>query len=219
MAYTANDIISQVSGRLKDASVSNTQILRFINDANREICNRYQWDFMESSANLSTVIGTQNYTLSGIASDLQQVVNLRITSPDTYEGWLAPMTAEDFDRYNADPTSQANGTPTHYYFWNNSVYLFPVPDQVYTIQVRYIKVPTTLTTADQPDIPEEFQEVVTLGALYRAMQTNDNFDQALVIKNQMDTQVVDMLKRLRTQPTGSPRIMTTGYRRVNEGIL
>jgi len=219
MAYTANDIISRVQARLKDASVSNTNILQFINDVNREICNRYQLDFMQASTTFNTVAGTDSYSLTSIAADLQQLYSLRVTSPDNAEIYLQPMTADEFDMYIQDPTSQTQGSPTKYYLRNNTVYLTPTPDAIYTVAVRYIKLPTTLTSSSQPDIPEEFNEIVVLGALYRAMQTNDNYDQALIIKNQMDTQVVDMLKRLRMQPAGSTRVMSTRARRVNQGIL
>lgn len=219
MAYTANDIIGRVQTRLKDSSISTSVLLQLLNDTNREVCNRYMLDFMQSSTTFNTVASTASYALSTIAADLQQLTSLRITSPDNNERWLQPMTAEDFDRFIADPTSESEGSPEKYYLWDNTVYLYPIPDDAYTIAVRYIKTPTTVASDDQPDIPEEYQEILTLGTLYRAMQINDNFDQALVIKNQFDTQVIDMIRRLRVQPTGSPRIMSTGFRRRDEGIL
>lgn len=219
MAYTANDIIGRVQTRLKDSSISTSVLLQLLNDTNREVCNRYMLDFMQSSTTFNTVASTASYALSTIAADLQQLTSLRITSPDNNERWLQPMTAEDFDRFIADPTSESEGSPEKYYLWNDTVYLYPIPDDAYTIAVRYIKTPTTVESGDQPDIPEEYQEILTLGTLYRAMQINDNFDQALVIKNQFDTQVIDMIRRLRVQPTGSPRIMSTGFRRRDEGIL
>jgi len=219
MSYTANDIIGRVQTRLKDSSVSTTSLLQFLNDANREVCNRYMLDFMQSSTTFNTVASTASYALSTVAADLQQLTSLRITSPDNYERWLQPMTAEEFDRFIQDPTSESEGAPSKYYLWDNTVYLYPIPNDAYTVAVRYIKTPTTVASDDQPDIPEEYQEILTLGTLYRAMQINDNFDQALVIKNQFDTQVVDMIRRLRVQPTGSPRVMSTGFRRRDEGIL
>lgn len=219
MAYTANDIIGRVQTRLKDSSISTSVLLQLLNDTNREVCNRYMLDFMQSSTTFNTVDSTASYALSTIAADLQQLTSLRITSPDNNERWLQPMTAEDFDRFIADPASESEGSPEKYYLWDNTVYLYPIPDDAYTIAVRYIKTPTTVESGDQPDIPEEYQEILTLGTLYRAMQINDNFDQALVIKNQFDTQVIDMIRRLRVQPTGSPRIMSTGFRRRDEGIL
>ena len=221
MAYTCSDIISQITARLKDASISNGTLLQFINDANREVCNRYQWDFLQETTTFDTVASTNQYALSSIASDLQKLVSLRITSPTDSEQWLTPLTAEQFDRYNATPANDSEGVPTYYYLWENVVYVYPTPDDAYTISVRYIKTPTTLESADQPDIPEEFQEVVMLGALYRAMQTNDNFDQSVVIKSQFDTQVVDMVKRLMPFPSGAPKVMPTSSpkRRLTSGSI
>lgn len=219
MAYTANDIISRVQARLKDASVSNTAILQFINDVNREICNRYQLDFMQTSTTFNTTAGDNTYALTSIAADIQQLYSLKVTTPNNAEIYLQPMTADELDRVLPDLTSQSQGAPTKYYLWGDVVNLYPIPDGTYTIEARYIKTPTTLTSGSQPDIPEEFNEIVVLGALYRAMQTNDNFDQALIIKSQMDTQVVDMLKRLRVFPAGVNRVMPTRLRRINEGIL
>lgn len=221
MAYTCSDIISQVSSRLKDASISNATILQFINDTNREICNRYNWDFMQDTASFSTTASVASYTLASVASDLQKLVSLRITSPDESEIWLQPLESSVFDRYIADPTSSSEGVPQYYYMWGDSIYLFSIPDGVYDTEVRYVKKPTTLESDDQPDIPEEFQEVVMLGALYRSLQTNDDFDQALVIKNQMDIQVVDMIKRLMPYPSGSPKIMqpSSPKRRFSNGSI
>lgn len=219
MAYTCSDITSQVTARLKDASIGNTTILQFINDTNREVCNRYEWDFMQTTDSFITSASNGAYPLASIASDIQKLVNLRITT-DSFENWLQPINAEQFDRQIADPTSSVEGVPSKYYMWDDVIYLYPIPNDAYTIEVRYIKTPTVLESNDQPDIPEAYQEIVMLGTLYRAMQTNDNFDQALVIKNQMDTQVIDMIKRLMPFPSGSPRVMPTSNRRSStRGIL
>lgn len=212
MSYTCSDITSQVTARLKDASIGNSTILQFINDTNREICNRYEWDFMQTTVSFNTTASDSSYPLSGVATDIQKLVNLRITT-DGSERWLKPINTEQFDRHIADPSSATAGVPDYYYLWNDVIYLYPTPDAVYTIEARYLKTPTTLESGDQPDVPEPFQEVVMLGTLYRAMQTNDNFDQALVVKNQMDTQVIDMIRRLMPFPSGSPRVMPTSNRR------
>jgi hypothetical protein len=67
------------------------------------------------------------------------------------------------DNYYPDPddtTRNASTAPRQWYYYAQTIRTFPVPDQAYTLTLRYYKKPTLLSAdADVPSLPSEFEEL------------------------------------------------------------
>ncbi len=88
----------------------------------------------------STVAGTQSYAYptNFIAVRRVEYDGKKLTKIDMREDDL--LTA-----LSADTTIQ--GTPTHYFIWNSTIYLREIPDAVETLKIYGFKQPTVLATS------------------------------------------------------------------------
>lgn len=82
------------------------------------------------------------------------------------------------------------------------------------MDIFYLKRPDELEDdADVPEIPEEFQEALVLGAFKRVLERNEDYDLAAVIGNQYNDQLDRMVNRYGFRMTGGPVIMKQPNRR------
>ncbi len=172
---------------------SNSTALTFSSAPSVSVANQYMiqftatsddWYFISShtaastSATLSVpFVGSSNisgasYILRkvfySLPSNMDRVVDVRQAVTDQK---LEAVDIRQFDRYLPDPT--ATGEPYVYsiagldtsQYWQMTLY--PIPSSVMNIQLRYLKAPTTLSSAsDTPIIPEKFHDVIVWAALF-----------------------------------------------------
>lgn len=208
MAYNVGNLISQVQSRLDDTGFASATLMQFLNDTQRQITNEYRLPFMEATASFTTVIGTAS--IGSLPSNFQMAINLTVTSPDSNEKVIPYMEYEEIDHRYPDPTDDTTGPPAYWYIFNGTINLSPRPDAAYGLTLRYLKKPTELTAnADVPAIPEEYQEILVLGAHKRALQLNDNFDQAQLINQEYLDLVEKMVNRLTRRQLYTARRMPT----------
>ena len=209
MSYTLSNLVSQVQSRLDDTGFSSTTIKQFINDTQREITNDKRWRFMEATTNLTSSVGSQS--IGSFPADYQIAIDLRISSPVAYAKKLPFLDYTVVDEQYSDQTIYANSTPMFWYEYANVPYIFPQADQVYTLTLRYLKTPTELSAdADVPQIPEEYQELLVLGALSRCHELNDDYDKAAIVRQKIDELLISMTKRYGFRLLDGPRIMRAG---------
>jgi len=128
-----------------------------------------RWTFYEFTGSFQTTADVAAYTISG--------VNLNLLSIDRLVGenfdldWLDPTTAEAMWL----PEVETSGQPYRYSIWGNAIRLWPKPDRVYDIFVRGYKQATWAADAGaEPDIPEEFHELIGAWAVSQAAAQQDD---------------------------------------------
>lgn len=214
MAYTLADLRNRVlDDKLDDTTFDPDIVDRFINDTQNEIFNTYELPFQEKVFAGVLPAGAYIFTFP---SDYQQAQSLVITGPtgnvrDLSESYL------DFRQFNkAYPTPgfYTAGVPTMWTIYGNKMYMNKPTDQQYNLTMFYLKRPDQLEAdGDVPEIPEEFAEVLVLGAYYRVLARNENFDQASFIENGDYTKQVDlMVGRLGKRQSASPTTMAVPNR-------
>lgn len=205
MPYTTAALVTQVQNKLDDSQFSPTLIKQFINDAQREVFNTKQLRFMEASTTFSTVAGDDELGVE--PTDMQIPIDLRITAPVNFGSKLVFRSYNEIDQWYPVP-SLGVGTPTDWYEFAGNIKLYPTPDQVYTLTLRYQKVPTELSAdADVPQIPEEFQEILVLGALKRCLEFNDQYDQSAFVDVSVARLLDQMTRRYGLRHADGPIMM------------
>lgn len=198
-----------VRNRLDDTSFDGAYLTQFALDTNRELCNSERWRFMES-----TFVGvvTTNLVTYALPTDYQAAVDLALIDPDGSARYLNYMPFEAFDMAYPDPMQLTAATPSVWTSYGNNLTIGPAkPDQGYTLSLRYYKTPVaTITDASTLDVPDEFSELIVLGMLKRALMTNDNYDQAQIIQQEIDEQKAAMKDRLMTRQYGDSIRMNVG---------
>ena len=209
MAYTLADIRDRVqTDKLDDTGFDPDIIDGFINDTQRLIFNTYELGFQEKIFAGTMSAGGYIYTFP---SDYQQAQSMVIAGANNFKKDLTECYV-DFRDFNAMyPTPQFNdeGAPSVWTIYEGKIFFDRPTDQDYNLSLFYLKTPDELDAdADVPEIPEEFQEVLVLGAYYRCLGRNEDFDQAAYVKNnEYQPQVDLMVARLGKKQTGNPTTM------------
>lgn len=107
-----------------------------------------------------------------------------------------------------DTTIHPTGKPQYWYFYGQTLRLFPVPAGAYTLSLRYYKHPTALSAdGDVPSIPSNFEELIVVGAAYRTMQVKDDYDTAAVFENKYQELLQKLVVQSSQRQVGTPRRM------------
>lgn len=151
---------------------------RVINDVVDDLNRKQVWMFnLVTSSTINTVQGQSTITLP---TDFWKTYNARKT--DSIDFTLSSIRQVDFDtRFQAQ--SNITGYPYCFVikntFRDGTVRLFPTPDSVYNIQIRYFKLIAPLTTDDTLlDMPRPYQPVVLYGARAQFGALNEKTDLA-----------------------------------------
>lgn len=205
MAYNLGTIRGRVEQKLDDTSFGLAKLNQFINDGQRDILNSRRFLFMEREATVQTIVGS-----SGILNqplDMQVPISLRVYSPNDYATLLNYVEYEDFDLVMPNQNNVGNTAPAYWRVFNKEINVYPNTDKVYDLRLKYVKEPAELINdTDVPEVPEAFGELLVLAAYKRALEHNDDYDQAQVIQQQIDVQIDTMDERFKRQ-FGLPHIM------------
>jgi hypothetical protein len=151
------EIVNDVLKRLRETTVSavdeneySAMIGVLVNDAKRDVENAHQWNVLRTATSITTVVGTQEYTLTGLGNRF--VVDRLINNQNGGEidkapiGWLETQTVMHPD----------NGLVAFYAFSGQSagdskIKFFKVPDAVETYTL-YAYVPQADLTSSSTDV-------------------------------------------------------------------
>ena len=199
MTYNLGDITTKVQQRVRDTNYSSTEIVGYINDAQNDVFNEYSLPFMQSVQSYTVTANVSDITNgAGLPTNYVQAINLTVTT-DSKEKLIEFMPYRVLDTLYPDPTdvlAHTPGLPIYWYFYNDTIRLFPAPDNAYIVSLQYNKKPTELTVdGDIPEVPSEFREALVMGAAYRVLQVKDNYDQASVLQNKYDEILQKMVVR------------------------
>lgn len=212
MAYTTSDLVSDVQSRISNSSFSSSDIKQFLNDAQRSFATDATWRFFHTTQNYTLNVGTADITNgSGLPSAFQTPNKLRITTSG-YEQVLTPIQYDEFVEKYPSYENDDNSTPRYWYMKGDSIEVYPAPDTAFTVKLEYWKTPTELSAdSDVPELPVDFREVLVLGALQRAYKTDDDFDQA----REIDDEMVALLTNLKRKYSFIPGQKQMGINRAS----
>lgn len=208
MSYTLADLRNRVvNDKLDDPSFDGPTVDRFINDTQRDIFNTYELPFMEKTFEGLLPTGQRIFQFP---DDCQLVQTATITTPDGQQknimnGYIDFRT---FTQKFPTPSNSIAGSVQYWTSYAGKLYTSAPTDVPYTLEIFYIKKPKELVdNTSVPEIPEEFQEVLILGAFKRVLERNEDFDLAGVIGNQYNDQLDKMVARYGYRMSNGPTII------------
>ena len=169
---TASDMIDMVRDSLggeTSETLSDTRILRFINQSYLELASQYQFPQLSTSTTITTVSGTTSYELS-----VSNVLTFTDLVDDTNNLKMYPMAEWQYHKFTQGGTT--SGTPIYWFVdgvGSNNRYqltMYPTPAGTYTIYVYYTQSPDELVTsptATSAVIPEPWDDSIIHRAVSR----------------------------------------------------
>lgn len=211
MAYQTGDIVTRVQQRVKDTGFSSTEIKSYLNDTQNDVFNEYRLPFMEATQDYTFTVNVADITNgSGLPANYTQAIDLLLTTTG-YEKVLTFRGVREMDALYPDyenSTLYPANTPSDWFFYAQTVKVFPEPNLAYTATLRYYKKPTLLSgDADVPELPSEFEELLVVGAAYRVLQVKENYDQAGILQNKYDELLQKLVMKYSQPQVGTPTRM------------
>ena len=159
-AYVENDFTASVgSGSLTSAQ----QIATFVTQAEQRIYNTVQILAERQVTNLATVNGTSTVAAP---ADWLSTYSFAVLNPANTYAFLLNKDVEYIREAYPDITS--TGTPKYYALLDDIFLLGPTPNAVYTLSLNYMAYPTSITTANNTWLGDNFDSVLLYGALLEA---------------------------------------------------
>lgn len=169
----ANVIMTELLDTMEDYGfddVERSTLARLIDDAHKELCLREPWPFLERQQTITQAVNDASVTTSSTLGKVLAFVNK--TDNVVLEPLRTDTQMKDFV-YDLDTT----GTPTHYYFVGDELYVYPTPDSAKELRIRYLTEPTTLNSDSDDTLilwPSKHDSVLLYSALSKAYYINDD---------------------------------------------
>lgn len=163
-----SDVIAEVRTQFGDTSnteLTDAMVARWVNQAQTEII--AQNGFNKAAATQSSVAGTQTFTLP---TDVVQVESIQFDGAA-----LQNLSFEEANnRFRGNQLG--TGTPTTWFVWGNSVYLYPVPDSVKNLTIFYVKAPNIVSSpADMLSCPDRYFNAIVEFCMSRAFAMDEDW--------------------------------------------
>lgn len=202
MSYLLSDLWTRTQNKLDDSAFDTGILTQFANDTEREVFNRYRINTQEQQNDtITTTAGSRALTgLPGNAGSqaVGVYISLRIILPINYSMLIPYVEYEDADKYYPNYQLLGQGTPIAWFIFDGVPTLLNNADKIYTLSAKYTLNPTPLVNAtDIPNIPQEYSEITVLGMYARALEFNDEYDEATAIRQQFHTLCVDYVDATR----------------------
>lgn len=192
MDYTLQSIIRRVQvDKLDDDEFDTGIISNYVNDTQRDIFNQFELSFQEK-----IFVGTlpSHVAMFNAPDDLSLLQRAILSGgdrtrdiTDMYVPWRNFL-----DKYPASNENEPGDFENWTSYAGNIILSRPTEiDQ--TLTIYYVRKPKVLALPnDKPEIPQEFEELLVLGAYIRCLEFNEDFDQADYIKTEYNN-MLDML--------------------------
>lgn len=178
---SALTVVNNVLSRLRENTVTSTTfdtnalaqlVLRFVNEAKREVEDAWDWTCLRQTVSVSTASGTSSYSIAGAGNRFRFYDPRRLIFNSTNKTFIYPYSQAQFEEAKWN-YSVNNQIPNWYRILgvdlNNdpNLDLYPTPDGTYAL-----KVPLVIPNADLSAYNHTFSVsgiVVELGAYYKAI--------------------------------------------------
>lgn len=177
--------------KLDDEEFDPQVIDNFINDTQRDIFNQFELPFQEKIFQGTIPAGS---TMFQLPADLAQLQSQSLSSVPGFSGTKKKW--RDFFELYPDNVNETPAAPSAWTLYARNVVFNAPTDQDYTLTMFYIRKPVLLTQdTSVPEIPEEFAELIVLGAYIRVLKRNEDFDQADYVQGEYDRQLDLLVSR------------------------
>lgn len=179
--------VKRIFGDEALVELKNSDIIRWINAAQREIASSHE--VIRGSATTNVVAGQTLYALPANSP-------VRLIQGIHFEGTpLAPVSFQSAQEtiLADDPDREAKGDPKLWYEWNGDLYIYPAADRDITagLTLYYIGEPSSIVElADALQVPDRFYNQVVDYVLSQAYRLDENW-QAMSMQDQRFRESMD----------------------------
>lgn len=207
MSTTLGNYITECRRLLHDANAnfySDTELTDYINSARVRLVR--DTGCLRSYQTTATVTSQEVYTFSTLpeGANTMDVININLIWGNT----RIPMRYLPWTQFNAELRFWQNysGRPIAYSMYGpTSFYIGPVPDQVYSMELDTVIMPTPLVNESDVDtIPDPWTTPVAFYACYKAKYKEQSYGEAEIFKQEYQRQAQSVLATTYTRRMPNP---------------
>lgn len=174
----------------EDASdLPDNDALQLLERSYVELVDKFPFREKEVTATFPTVAAQRLY---GVPSPFEALRLISILNPDSSAHVvLDVMSIVEYENNYVEGTDQEK-FPTHYTREGCNIRLWPTPDAIYTLTLKYWSPLTSLSTSQNPTTPPVWHECILYGAVYRGFLRRSDYLRANQMKAMQKT-VVDSI--------------------------
>lgn len=177
--------------KLDDEDFDPEIIDNFLNDTQRDIFNTFELPFQEKIFSGTIPAGA---TMFQLPADVAQVQTHSVAGVRNFMNMKVRF--RDFFSQYPDVLNETPAAPSLWTQYAGNILLNAPTDQEYTFNTYYIRKPKTMDQdTSVPEIPEEFSELLILGALMRVHDRNEDTDLYDKVSVQYDKQINNLVTR------------------------
>lgn len=162
-----------------------------------------RWPHYEDTQIFTTTEGIKSYP-----SPLPYIES--IYGPEGLMSWMEHTEAKRY--WDQGGTVATNAAPQAWSQRGNQIFLWPTPNSAYTLTLEGHRQPSPFTSAgagSEPDLPEDFHQLVLGWVMHRCYQHQDDFEGAQLELAEFDA----MLRILTDHETQAPASMPIAFGR------
>jgi len=188
---TSQEIIAQVKANLNREDATTSLVLQWLNNRQKQICNIDNFSFMEATASASTVANQQSYTLP---SDYKDELHIWLESGNI-KYYLVKWVGSEAERSYTQ--TDKTGRPTNYWIWDNAYWLYPIPDGVYTLKLKYYEYLPDLTdtAVEENDLCKYWADLLIYGATAEGFHYFQQPDKTAEWEQKYNNELVKLMRR------------------------
>lgn len=184
--------VSEIATRVKrqfgdeaGAQITDDDIIRWVNDAQREIAINNQ--LLQVRATADIVANKRDYN---IPQDILRMHSVKYNGR-TLSG-LTIQEADELVSTHDDSTVMPSGEPTNFWVWANVITLYPTPsgNESAGLMLYYTRTPQeVVATTDTPELPVQYHNKIVDYCIAQAYELDDNMDSYALKMKQFQTGV------------------------------
>jgi len=187
---TIDELIDRVRQKtlIDSSEITDTEMILWLNDAQDEVSNRNNWDWLMGTEDITTVADQANYSLSADWSSISVIVE------DGQRATLVPVTSEAvWSQYGDNIPSGPRAR--FYYIWANELHFLPIPSTSSVVYHVYAEgLPTLFTaTSDAPAFMETFHKVLADYVEARVWEREEEFEKSQIAEGRFEFGVRQMI--------------------------
>ena len=169
-----------------EGDIPDNDALVLLNRSYTEIQDKYPFREKEVTATFPTVEAQRLY---GVPAPFEALRQISILNPDTdIHEVLEKMSILDYEN-NYSEVSTDEAMPTGYVREGCNIRLYPTPDDIYTLTLKYWSPLTDLSLVQSPSVPAVWHEIILFGAVYRGFFRRSDYVRGNQAKMQQKTMI------------------------------
>ena len=170
------------------------RVNQYINDGQSLIARRVDWYTDENAYDISTVAGT---AIIPWPADFARGRSLRDTGRQVE---LQAVSLRDIDR-----SATQQGAPIYYAIDGPNIHLYPTPDGVYSLELRYWKLPPALVAdTDVPALPADWHHLLWVYACWICYEAEDDPNMGQYWQGRFNTELAEFEADVKFPTTDYP---------------